>query len=91
MKILFFILAFIPCRDVDQMHAEREARLMAEQNVCDHLLGCSPKATFSGVGRSKSSEPKTCLPWEHGSDATEVIADAIVEKDGWFFRSRHWK
>jgi len=64
---------------------------MAEKNVCEHILGCAPNAKFSGVGRSKNPYPKTCLPWEHGSNATKIIADAIVHKDGWYYRSTHWQ
>ena len=92
-EILIFALLFVE-GDVDakaQRHAEREASLMAERRVCDHLLGVAPNANFSGVGVSTDPEPKTCYPWEHGSNAKTVIADAIVERNGLFFRSTHWK
>ena len=74
-----------------QKHAEREASLMAERRVCEHLLGVAPNAKFAGVGVSTDPKPKTCYPWEHGSNAKTVIADAIVERNGLFFRSTHWK
>ena len=76
---------------VAQRHAEREASLMAERRVCEHLLGVAPNAKFSGVGISTNPQPKVCFPWEHGSNAKTLIADAIVERDGMFFRSCHWK
>ena len=92
--ILKVIVAITPIDSIDdaaQKHAKREANLMAEHKVCEHLLGCAKGATFSGVGRSRNPKPSTCVPWEHGSRANRIIADAIVEKDGWYYRSRHWK
>lgn len=74
-----------------QEHAKREALLMADRKVCEHLLGPGPNAKFSGVGVSNRPNPKVCLPWEHGSKAKTIIADATVERNGWFYRSVHWK
>ena len=87
--VLIFILATYT--DDYQGHAMREARMMAEAGKCEHLLGCAPTAKFSGVGRSKHPYPKTCLPWEHNNKARRVIADAIVHRDGWYYRSTHWR
>lgn len=91
MKALALLLAIALPNDNAQQHAEKEARLMAQRGVCEHLLGCAKGATFSGVGRSRSKKPSTCVPWEHNSKARTLIADAIVHRDGWYYRSRHWK
>lgn len=75
----------------EQAHAKREARLMADSNRVAHFLGCARGCLFSGVGRSRDPYPKTCLPWEHGVKATRIVADAIVHRDGWYYRSTHWR
>jgi hypothetical protein len=92
--LISLFLASSPLVSVDlaQTHAEREAKMMADRRICSHLLGVAPTARFSGVGRSTHPQPKTCLPWEHGSGARQVIADATVRgSDGFYYRSRHWK
>ena len=88
---IVILFAMLVGSNPSQAHAQREARMMADAKVCEHLLGCAPDASFSGVGRSMNPYPKTCLPWEHGSDARKMIADAIVHRDGWYYRSTHWK
>lgn len=92
--VVSLVLALSPLVTVEsaQKHAEREARLMADRCVCAHLLGVAPHARFSGVGRSPDPQPETCLPWEHGSGARQLIADAtVMGNDGFYYRSRHWK
>lgn len=74
-----------------RLHARREAILMADRNVCEHILGCAAGATFTGVGRGTSENPSTCVPWEHGSRARILVADEQIEKNGMWYRSRHWK
>ena len=95
--IVAAILATVPptgtsIEPAAQAHAEREARLMADRGIVAHLLGPANGAKFTGVGASSRAEPSTCLPWNFGSTARTVIADAIVKgKDGRNYRSRHWK
>ena len=93
--ILILILILLPIDNLPasdpQIHAQREVRLMAESQTVAHLLGCAPNARFSGVGRSRDPYPKTCYPWEHGSNARKIIADAIYHYNGWYYRSTHWQ
>jgi hypothetical protein len=90
-KILYLILSAVPITDRHQEHAIKEAEMMAHYERVEHFLGCSKGARFSGVGRSRSPEPKTCYPWEFNNPARKIIADAIIYKDGWYYRSTHWQ
>jgi len=76
---------------VAQAHALREAKIMASRGRCAHYLGCAPGARFSGVGMSTNPNPRTCEPWRYGSSARKLIADAIVYRNGRYYRSRHWR
>lgn len=91
MILLLTLLSVLNDITPQQRHAEREAELMAKRKVCEHLLGPASGCRFSGVGRSRNPKPKTCLPWEHGSPARKVVADAIVYRDGFYYRSTHWR
>ena len=91
LKLMIAITPINAIEDAAQQHAKKEADMMAERQVCEHLLGCAKGATFSGVGRSRSPKPSTCVPWEHGSRARKVVADAIVYRDGFYYRSTHWR
>lgn len=77
--------------DTAQAHALREAKLMAKARKVGHFLGCAKGCKFSGVGRSRYPFPKTCLPWEYGVKTNKIVADAIVYRDGWYYRSTHWR
>jgi hypothetical protein len=74
-----------------QAWAQREAEIMASRGRCGHFLGCAPGSRFSGVGMSSSPQPSTCVPWRYGSSARILIADAIVYRNGRYYRSRHWR
>lgn len=91
MIVLWLAIISVIDQDTPQDHAEREAQMMADRKQVAHYLGCCEGARFSGVGKSRNPYPKTCYPWEFKNPAREIIADAIIEKDGWFYRSTHWK
>lgn len=91
--MIILIIAVVASLNVseEQLHAQREARMMADRQQVGHFLGCCKGAKFSGVGKSRDPYPKTCYPWEHNSSARKIIADAIIHRDGWYYRSTHWK
>lgn len=91
MKAIFFVIALFAVENPEQDHARKEAEMMAETKQVSHFLGCCRGARFSGVGRSRNPYPKTCYPWEFGSPARKIIADVIIHRDGWYYRSTHWR
>ena len=89
--VIFYCLLFLDDHAAAKAHAKREATLMADRKVCEHILGPAKGARFSGVGTGNKPHPSTCVPWENGSSAKILIADEEVERDGIYYRSRHWK
>jgi len=47
----------------------------------------TPRGCFEGCGISRNPEPPTCKPCRK----MRLVADSIVERDGWFYRCRLWR
>jgi len=73
---------------VAQQHAQREANYMARTGVTGHPMGVAPGASFSGTGYGPSPNCRTCTP----SRRMTLIADAVAQgRNGYWYRSRHWR
>lgn len=71
-----------------QAHAQREANLMARTGRMGHLLGVAPGARFSGVGYGPTRNCNTCTP----RSRMTLVADAVARgRNGYYYRSRHWR
>lgn len=71
-----------------QAHAQREANLMARLGRMGHLLGVAPGARFSGVGYGPTPNCNTCTPRRRMT----LVADAVARgRNGYYYRSRHWR
>lgn len=75
-------------RTAAQLHAKREANLMASRLRIGHFLGCAPGARFCGVGMGPNRNCSTCTP----RFKMALIADEATQgRNGYWYRSRHWK
>ena len=73
--------------EADQKACEEEARLMAKLKSRSHL-GCVI-GKFEGIGVSKNPHPLTCCP--ESDRQMKCTGDAVVERDGWFYRVRSFR
>jgi hypothetical protein len=82
--------AAVPRTSTAQAHAKREANLMARRGRMGHFLGCAPGARFCGVGYGTTPNCRTCQPSRRSR--MTLIADAVTRgRDGYYYRSRHWR